>query len=219
MKKIVFIDPRGYQLGLNTGLAYLAGQMEIEEIPVRVIDFNNYRHNEKERLNRVKDADFIGVSVKTFTMPESLRLIKAVKKINPGAVIICGGIHLMVDGPRFMEDNPLIDIGILGEGEKALSRIVKAHPLSEIPGIIFRDNGGINKTEAGNKLAEMDELPFPSYRYFDSCGEGRSGYFPMGFYPLVTSKGCPYQCIFCAVPGIGGKTWRARSAEKLMVMP
>ena len=215
MKRIVFIDPRGYQLGLNTGLAYLCGQMEKEKVSVRVIDFNNYRYNEKKRLNQVKEADVIGISVKTFTVPEAFRLIKAAKTINPHAIIIAGGIHIMVDGARFMKDNPLIDIGILGEGEDILSRIIKNGPLSEIPGIIFRENGGIKRSGEKNKLLKMDDLPFPSYRQFDSCGHWRKNYFPLGFYPLVTSKGCPYQCIFCAVPGIGGKKWRARSPEKL----
>lgn len=215
MKKIIFIDPPGRQLGLHTGLGYLAGQMDKEGISVKVIDFNNYRYHARERLNKIGDADFVGLTVKTALVPETLRLIKVIKDINPRAAIVTGGVHLMMDGMRFMEDNPLIDIGVIGEGEKVLPRIIKGEPFSEIPGIIFRQNGIIKKSEKENRPLEMDKLPFPSYRAFDSCGGRRRDYFPLGFYPLVTSKGCPYQCVFCVVPTITGKRWRARSPEKL----
>lgn len=152
--------------------------MEKENVSAKVLDFNNYKYDEKARLEEVREADYVGISVKTFTMPEALRLIKAVKSINPHAVIISGGIHLMVDGLRFMEDNPLIDIGILGEGEKVLSQIVKEKPLKDIPGIIFREESRAKRTEAENKLLEMDELPFPSYRSFDSYGSRQKKLFP-----------------------------------------
>ena len=64
--KIVFIDPKGVWEGLNNGIAYIASNMGQHE--VKVIDFVNRDGSEDKRLEVAADADFVGFSIKSFTL-------------------------------------------------------------------------------------------------------------------------------------------------------
>jgi radical SAM superfamily enzyme YgiQ (UPF0313 family) len=206
--KIVFIDPRGFSDGLNTGLGYLAAVLK--EHDVRVVDFNNKRGNEYDRLLAARDADIVGISVKSFTLKESLRLASAVKKINPGAKLVAGGPHITIDGQNFLKDNQLFDIGVYGEGEAAFFEIASGKDPEHVKGVIFRRGGEIVKNESHGWIANLDVLPFPNYEVFDSF-DGK-----IASYPLVTSRGCPYSCTYCSVGNVIGKKWRARSAKNIV---
>lgn len=212
--KIKFIDPQGRMIGLNTGLAYLAGALIAEGHQVEVIDLNNYLPHREERLERLKDADIIGISIKTSTRNEAVQLGTIAKKINPDAVLICGGIYITLDGLDFMRDNPAFDIAVIGDGEKTIVDIASGRPLDRIDGIIFRDGDSIVKTEP-KLLRDLDSLPFPDYSCFDSISKYKIPY-PYNFYPITTSRGCPSHCVYCSVPLVSGKKWRARSPANII---
>lgn len=60
----------------------------------------------------------------------------------------------------------------------------------------------------------LDTLSFPDYTKFDSYNRLVELWNSnKSIYPIVTSRGCPYKCIYCASPVISGRKWRARSAE------
>ena len=70
--KVVLIDPKGVWEGLNNGIAYIAASLRGEH-DVHVIDFvNNTKGSMGERLLSAKNADFVGISIKSFTLLESI---------------------------------------------------------------------------------------------------------------------------------------------------
>ena len=73
--KMVFIDPKGVWEGLNNGIAYIAAGIGPDH-EIRVIDFVNKQGDIPNRMNSVKDADFVGISVKSFTLEESIMAAK-----------------------------------------------------------------------------------------------------------------------------------------------
>ncbi len=206
--KIVFIDPKGVWEGLNNGLAYIASG--IREHDVKVIDFVNKAGNVEKRLEAVKDADFIGISIKSFTLDESIMAAEMVRKINPDAKIIAGGPHVMVDGYNLMKDSPVFDIGIFGEAEYAFKELLSGKPLEEIDGIIFRKGGVLVNNKPREWITDLDSLPFPTYEAFDSVETHVEN------WPLVTSRGCPYTCTYCNVPKVIGRKFRTRSGESIV---
>ena len=194
MANVVFIDPKGDQVGLNMGLAYLASSLINKGHKVKVIDFNNYHKDENERLKAVYNADIIGFSIKSFTIEESWRLLLKVKNINYKAKIICGGAHISTDGYNFLKNNQLYDIGIIGDGEDTIIELAEGTPLNDIKGIVFNKSGKIIKTEPRELLMDLDRLPFPNYGCFDSISKYKINW-PYNNYPLITSRGCPCNCL------------------------
>ena len=162
--KIVLIDPHGFSDGLNTGLGYLSAVLDNYDI--QVIDFNNKPGNEKKRLGVVKDADIIGISVKSHTLQDSLKTASLIRKMTKH-MLVAGGPHLALDGYNFLKENENFDVAVLGEGEETFTKIVLGKNLEEINGIIFRNNG-IIINERRRWITDLDKLPFPKYDNFDS---------------------------------------------------
>lgn len=212
--KIVFIDPKGVWEGLNNGIAYIVAGIR-DDHEVKVIDFVNRQGHVRERLQTVKDADIVGISMKSFTLDESVMVGKMVKEINPKVTLIAGGPHIMVDGYNFMKDNPIFDLAVFGEAEIAFKEILAGKPNAEIDGLIYRENGEVIQNKAREWISELEELPFPVYDDFDSVNiDGKMQ--KIENWPLVTSRGCPYTCTYCNVPTVIGRKFRARTGENIL---
>ena len=75
--KVVFIDPKGVWEGLNNGIASIAANVRNEH-DVKVVDFVNRSGNVEKRLQVAKDADYVGISTKSFTLDESVMVAKMI---------------------------------------------------------------------------------------------------------------------------------------------
>jgi len=194
--KLVFIDPKGVWEGLNNGIASIAANVRNDN-EVKVIDFVNRTHGSlDERLQAVKDADYVGISIKSFTMVESIMVAKKIRELNPHVRIVAGGPHIIVDGLNFMRENPIFDIGIVGEAEITFNELLSGKNVQEIQGIIYREGGELEENHMRGWIPELDMLPFPTYDDFDSINyDGKI--HPIEVWPLVTSRGCPYTCTYC----------------------
>ncbi len=212
--KLVLIDPKGVWEGLNNGLAYIAASVRNGH-SVRVIDFvNKPKGNLSERLQIARDADFIGVSVKSFTMIESVMIAAKAREINPEAKIIAGGPHIIVDGINFMKDNQVFDFAVSGEAEVTFKEILSKRA-EDVPGVIYRTGNELKQNPNREWITNLDSLTFPCYDDFDSVSVNGKIH-PIENWPLVTSRGCPYSCTYCNVGRVIGKKFRARSAKNII---
>src|SRR3989338_11114503 len=158
--KIVFVDPKGVWEGLNNGIASIVAGIR-DEHTVHVVDFVNKSGNVERRLQTAEDADFVGISMKSFTLDESIMVASMVKKINPNAKIIAGGPHVMVDGYNLLVDNPIFDLGVFGEGEYAFREILDGKDPATFSGVIYRKNGEVVQNHASEWIGDLDELQLP----------------------------------------------------------
>jgi anaerobic magnesium-protoporphyrin IX monomethyl ester cyclase len=123
-------------------------------------------------------------------------------------------------------DNPLLymdkgaDVIIIGEGEETLLELTKALntniDIKNIEGIIFRENGEILKTPSRNNITDLDKLPIPAWDLIDielyqKAWRGH-GYFSIN---MVTTRGCPYKCTWCAKP-IYGYSYNSRTPKHVV---
>ncbi len=223
-KKVSFIDPPGPRDGLNVGLGYIASSLKEDGYRVRVFDLNNNPRKLSDlNIKELKKSDIIGISV----LPKTYKKIKSIigflnnHDILKNSVLVAGGSYVttlpaagsyITTAPvNFMKKFPRVDVGIKGEGEKLIKKICKNESFRKIKGIIYRKNGEIKENEGRGRVEDLESLPFPNYDCFDSVANKK-----IETYPLLTSRGCPYNCKFCSVPQIGGKKWRYRTPENIV---
>jgi len=202
--KIALVDPKGVSSGLNSGLAYLIPQIKkVKKVTlVKLFDFNNSNPS----IDKIKDFDIVGISIKSFTQDSGLEIIKKIKEKNK--LLIAGGPHLMIDGYDFMSKNKEVDVGIVGEAEETIIDLINnIGNLKKVKGIYYRDNNKVVKTETRPFTQDLDKLEFPDFSYFNT---------KIKVYPLVTSRGCPFNCSYCSVNLISGRKWRSRSVASII---
>lgn len=175
-------------------------------------------------LQRLR-PDVIGLSVLHKDAPEAFALVKALRPFC--RVMVLGGAFASAEPARILQAQPRIDACVVGEGEAALADILRAvdagreDRLWEIPGVVARRDG-VPVPAARRPALDIDTLPsldyglLPMERYLRWAGGNVEGGVQMRTraLPIVTSRGCPYQCTFCFRPF--GNTYRARSADRVL---
>lgn len=213
--KICFIDPQGIHYGLNTGLAYIVSYLKNIQgyDTLKVFDFNNKNDDFASRINEIRSFDIIGFSIQSYTYESALDIAHQVKtKKN---ILIAGGPHINLDGTNFIKINEIFDLAMIGEGEKRIAALLQAieekNSLESIKGILYRKNKEIIYTGTPDRIIDLDSLPYPDYSDFDSIKNSK-----IHNYPLVTSRGCPYQCTYCCVKNVIGKQWIPRNVDNII---
>jgi anaerobic magnesium-protoporphyrin IX monomethyl ester cyclase len=162
-----------------------------------------------------------GIALYTTGISETFQKISLLKKQIPACTIIVGGPHATVLPERTLYECRDIDYLVCGEGENTtkelLSVLQNNGNISEVNGLYFRDNGNIHKTPPRDLIEDLDSIPFPMYELieniqypFDPLRIGRK------VATLMTSRGCPYDCAFCAAKAVWRGSFRRRSPENVM---
>lgn len=217
----VLEEKRGFNPPLS--LLYIAGYLRKngQNHEIKVIDGPTENLDYIGLKERIKEfaPDVVGITTMTFTIIDALETAKMVKGINPRIKIVFGGPHVHIFGKETLNLGNS-DFIVLGEGEKNFCQLIdnieNEEALKKIPGLIFYDkNGELIHTGPPQFIDNLDELPFPARELIDN-----NKYFSLlGTSSLVTtmitSRGCPFQCLFCDRPHLG-KKFRARSPENVV---
>ncbi len=197
------------------GLAYLAASLEEAGAEVRVLDCVVHPYSEamlKETLKEFRPA-IVGATAVTMSVGHAIEVIGDVKRIAPEAVTLMGGPHATFSVRETLEACPELDIIVLGEGERTvveLCRSIEAGAdLESVPGIAFRSGSGIRLTPAREFIRNLDLLPLPARRLLP-LGRYRALGMPIS---MTTTRGCPFQCIFCVGRKMVGARVRYRSPK------
>lgn len=218
---------------LHNGLGYLAGAL----IAAGYSDVTLYDGAvESESVSQVLDRAaaenhpyrVVGISAPTVLIEQAWAAAREAKA--RGATTILGGPHLTLMPDESMQHGE-VDLVVRGEGEEALVEICKALEESQagrdgrfasILGLSWRKaDGQVVHNLARPLRPDLDNIPFPAYHLFKierytNLQPLTDGLDPHArAYTIVTSRGCPYKCIYCSKP-ITGDTWRARSVENVI---
>lgn len=206
------------------GLIYIATSLVDKGFTVKIIDMETCR----DWLTALKSAigsDTIcaGISVMTgYQIKGALDFSRELKKIK-SIPVVWGGLHPSLLPEQTLE-NDLVDIVVIGEGEKRFLELVtnikNNEGLDNIKGIMFKRNGEIKYTNPEGDFYELDNLPIPAYDLIDfeyySSGKRRFMGNKKRVVDLNTDRGCPYRCAFCYNIKFNKRRWRAISAERLL---
>jgi radical SAM superfamily enzyme YgiQ (UPF0313 family) len=155
----------------------------------------------------IESSDLVCISTITSTAIKAYGMGERLKAL--GIPVIMGGAH-----PTFLPDESLkyADFVIRGEGEHSLVELLeymeKGSPaLTGINGLSYRDRDGRNVHNPSRKFIEdLDSLPEPDLSLVHNWN-------PSNTYPVSTSRGCPYNCKFCSVIQMFGRSYRFKSVE------
>ncbi|RLE55227.1 MAG: B12-binding domain-containing radical SAM protein [Thermoprotei archaeon] len=202
------------------GLAYLAAVARDLGLKVRILDMNVEKLSIDDAVEIISREDplILGVTCTTPSYPRAISLIKYVKRVKPNTVTIMGGPHVTFTHLEVMEEVPEVDVIVRGEGEITFKELCTHYffgeiPLREIRGITFRIRGEVFVNPDREPITDLDKLPFPAWDLLDLAKYGVAGEVAV---PILTSRGCPYSCVFCSSSKLFGKKYRARSPKNVV---
>ncbi len=159
--------------------------------------------------------DYVAYTLTTYLFFQSMDWIKAIKQ-KVDVPVIAGGVHMSIY-PRETLTYPEIDYAVTHEAEYALpellAALVKRTNLADVRGIAFKQTDGTVVVTPKQKDCDVDLAPYPARHLIDN-----SLYYSFiskykNFTCFITSRGCPYKCIFCEQ---GSKPFRARSPQNVV---
>ena len=173
----------------SLGLGYLASYLR------RYSQFNQIHIIEGDGFNKLRQIkpDLIGIYSVTQKFNEVVSLTQVLKSHFPGVPVIVGGHHITALPDTLPE---CFDVAVLGEGEKTMHELTQViadgrlnlDSLAKIPGLAFRHDGRVMITAQRDFIHDIDSVPFPA----------RDLMVNIPFSSIMTSRGCPYSCAFCA---------------------
>jgi len=210
-----------HSIFIPLGLSYLATVLEKNHYEVDVIDCPVLNLTREELGDEIikRQPDVVGVTSTTLTYTPALEIAKTAKEARPECLIILGGPHVTVMDEQTLREQPEVDIIVRGEGEQTVLEL--AHQISksnmknlhEIAGITFRKNERIVRTPNRTFIQNLDELPHPAFKHFPLS---KYRIFGKTYLPIITSRGCPFQCTFCLASRMCGRRFRARSPKNVV---
>lgn len=212
------------------GTLYAASYLQSNNITVQLFDTMLASSEEELRLSLqrhapkllvIYDDDFNYLNKMCLTrMREAAFAMSAIAKEKNIPVIVHGS-DAADHAEKYLSHGA--DVVVIGEGEQTLLEVCKAflsgemNRLKAINGIAFRSNGKTIFTEKRGVLRALDSLPFPAWILVEwdryrSIWKKHHGYFSVN---MVTTRGCPYHCNWCAKP-IYGQVYNSRSPENVV---
>jgi len=246
INRVLLINPPWYRIfggssqSSPLGLCYIAGVLEKYGYNVsiynadyvqglKLISEADYTKNYNTYLHVIEDLnhklwkevagviaeqapEIVGITVPTAKYGSALNISKLVKDFNPQIPVVWGGVHPTIL-PEETIKNKNIDIVVRGEGEYTFLELIKnLGNLDKVLGITYKDEGGIVNNKSRPFIEDLDELPFPARHLV----LGNENYYPEAFGSIFASRGCPFNCIFCASHKVWTKKVRMRSPENVV---
>lgn len=230
--KILLLKPIGdvyYVIQTNLGLGYLATIILENGHNVHILDSGREKLGWNDFTKRIKEEkyDLIGIQMFTHEVLSAKKHIDIIKRYSPKSTVIVGGAHLSGDPEGTMNLLSSIDFGFIAEAEIGMERFLKLQKkdysnyglLKKIPSLVWRQNGKIvvNPKEF---FMDLDKIKFPAWHLMppSSYPIAPHGNFckktPVA--PIIASRGCPFQCTYCAGKSVTTSHIRYRTVGNLI---
>jgi len=197
----------------------VAAVLEKNGYLVKILDLpaSGFSENSLSTIIRQEKPDVVGVTAMTPTINSAVGIVEKVKECDSNITVVLGGAHATILPEETLKSIPEIDVIVRGEGEQTTLELVKVleknpDSLNQVLGITCRERGSVRSNPLGPPVSDLDTLPFPAFHLLP-IGKYRL-HPPFGrqtpIMPIVTSRGCPYRCVFCS-KAVFGKKYRSNS--------
>ena len=193
------------------GIMYMAAVLEREGFSCQIIDCDVVPDS-MGRLSQLDDVGLVGISTCTATYNSALQIAEQIKRRNPSTKVVLGGPHVTFTAEETVT-NDCVDIVVRGEGEETMLELAQYYiegkgDIKAIQGITY-DDGGTISTPDRPFIKNLDALPFPARHLVDYTKYLHPG-------GIVTGRGCPYNCQFCAAGPLSGHKYRVRALTSVL---
>lgn len=232
-KRILLVKPSlptpNLHVNAPLGLMYLASSARYwadEPVTFQLIDMRISHRTVKKVVREFQDFDpeVVALSAFTYEAPMMHDLARAFKALKPDVKIIAGGPHPTIMPEKVVGD-PNIDYAVMGEGEKTFTKLLDhifvGEMPADIPGTAVRRDGEVKKNGPAPPIEELDLIPFPAWDLIQAKDYTSPRVRNMNWIvlnrkamPIFTSRGCPYQCVYCHP--VFGKKHRTRSVQNVI---
>lgn len=228
--EILLIVPptRSYTQRLPLGLMYISSFLEHKGEKNIILDFkgvsNELAYEKiKEKISQLK-PEFIGITCVVSEVKIVYDICEFIKKNSIETIIVIGGPHASICPENFVERGIKFDYLVLGEGEITVHELIRTlkdgRNINNVDGIAFIREGKLVKNKPREMIKDIDELPFPAYDKVDMkyyCRPNVWAIRPIyiSSFTIFTSRGCPYNCNFCAAHAVWGRKVRFMSPERV----
>lgn len=156
------------------------------------------------------NPEVIGISMLTYGYRGSYKMMDKIRERYPNIPIIVGGAHVSTVREDVLRSCGSVDLGFVGESEESIVEFCQGREPSQIKGLIYRDNGKIVYAGDRKPILDLDAVSWPK-----DYGIDLNKYLSKEVL-ILSSRGCPYSCIFCPVGLAIGRRLRVRSAESVV---
>ena len=232
---ILLISPKydSYIIAPHLGLGYLSSYLKKNGHKVKVLDGLR-----EDVVYDPKDWDIVGVSAMSTYFPECCAEVDRAKSF--GLKTIIGGPHIICDPESSLMDSKA-DYAAIGEGERTLNQLANGIEPSMVEGLVYWENGKTKRSnpniqnlitekkmyttkigeEERNFQIDIDDFGEPDWddidpRSYQKMVPHGMIYKSLPLAPIITTRGCPYSCIYCSAPITAGKRMRYRDPVKVV---
>jgi len=167
------------------------------------------------KLVKTKRPDIVGISSTTPSFKNACKVAKAVKEGIPQCSIVMGGPHVSFEDYATLQKQ-YVDVFVRGEGEVTIrdltTSLEKGESLKNVLGITYKEDGVIRRNPDRPFIQDLDCL----YVSYHKLPMNRYKFNGTNYATIVSSRGCPYGCVFCSSSRLHGKAWRSKSAERVI---
>lgn len=211
------------KLGLLSLVSYI--RANLHGVPVPDMEYRDMllERLDTKAMGQVVERfapDIVAISCLSFSQAAFHDLAAEVKRLRPQALVIGGGPYTSSLRSQVLDDRN-VDILVFDEGEVTfldlMERLIRGEPYDDVKGIAFRTADGRHRVTPGRELIpDLDTLPRPAYDLVDfDAYTAFNPHLDTGgrFFPIVTSRGCPFRCIYCH--DLHGKRTRFRGPDNV----
>jgi len=196
----------------NLGILYLAAILDQNNIPVEILDLEQYYSLEPEELNtiiieKIDQYEIIGITSLTNTFHLALKIARLVKNYDHKKIVVLGGPHVSFQYEEILNKETIIDFICVRESENSFLELAKIlisainnneliqnyeKELDEISGLAYKNLRDEIKFTGFPKPVDVEKIPLPA-RYLLS-----QEVFYYRVANVIINRGCPNQCSFCS---------------------
>jgi radical SAM superfamily enzyme YgiQ (UPF0313 family) len=222
--KVILINPPREVLQVADypplGLAYISAALRQDGHDVKILDAASWSWERLANEVELQSPEIIGITCWTIERGQAFKTACIAKQVAPNAKIIMGGPHATAF-PRHMFIKAPVDYVVLGEGEMTIRELITAierrSDMSHIKGIAFKRNEDIVIAERRDMIIDINSIPIINHAEFEYNQYNGLPDTTRKAAAIMTSRGCPFRCIYCSSTVYWGNKYRTRSIESVML--
>ena len=212
----------GHNCYFPLGLGYIAALLLREGHQVTLLDPDAQRMDLPQMLIEIENfrPDIVGISALTPSFPNAAQIARMIKRKYPELPIVIGGVHASAMSRQILRNHQEFDYAVRGEGEitflELCRNIQNDRALDSIRGVSYRNpKGEVIENQPREYVQDLDTLPHPARHLVDMNNYRLNVHFDRGIKSatMISSRGCPSQCTYCASFLTAGRKPRACSPE------